>query len=1010
MHWATVLAVALFGMLAASPYEAMGYAPDTPTVDFSVVNGEGKPVPNAIVRLLDGESAESSGRSDAAGMARVPRPIPADLPSIPVIASDAEGTNQGYLEWLFRDPDVARKPLRIELSPAAEVLVQVTDSTGAPVAEALVAALTFKADVLAHGRTDATGALRLRFPAKAEPHSMIALKPGAGFDNWLTDIFVDGQSWQHREVPPEMPLKLRRFPTVQVRAMDRLGNPLPGIAFCPRITGRRGGLHQYFTNCRLADAVTDERGLATFDWLPPESHCAFHARSESWAQNRRSVPSVNLSSSRPPVKPLDTSLHRRGTISGKITAADGTPAAGVVVLAEGIDDNGDSHLESARSGADGVYRISAAPGFVYLVGIDEQGFAAEIQQGIRIAEGNAAGNVDLQLFRGTLIHGTFHPEKKLPIDLKQVGSPVPRMRPAGVPLVPVLRRVTIPNAEGRYQFRVGPGQYHLGRGVASIKVTVTNEPEIVQDFPAELPARAEADQAARLARIGRGPLKPGTSPLSGSVVGADGKAVSRATIRGYHQDPGFGLQDPWTIESDESGRFQREVPRTTHWLFASSVDGKLVGWATAEPGSDPVELKLSPPARIVGRLVDGDRLLAGAEVELTLRRVFQPDGRTISQSFGFATVFADEQGRFSIPGVIVGESYSLTINDNPGSSSQRPGVRALHPERPGLFDLGYVNSPPQRQSMNDGVTWPHPDVLAQFVDRFDTKEDLATRIAAARADAARAGRRVLIVVGLPGTEATRSAFEVLEGLDEAEDFLVFYGKLEARHNKLPEPDDEFKRPLADFHRVYINARNDADAAHLSKAYRIDVSRVAPPILAIIGDEGRVVTQRWFGYADDSSRIDKQAVREFVQRQAMEPLDATELLASACRRAKETGKMVLLIQSSADSYPSRLLGRFVDQHRALLERDYVTLEIDSYRDRKGDTVIKRFRAPGDGLPWMTIIDAEGVKYADSNSAAGNIGFPSEPETIDFFIDEMLKPTAKRLAAEDLVTLRKALRGK
>lgn len=160
MYRAKALVATLLGMFTASPCLAFDDDARTPIVEGLVVDGEGKPVPNATVRLLDGARAESSARTDETGTARVSRPIAADLTTIPVIASDAEGANQAYVEWLFRDPDDGQKPLRLELTPAAEVVVQVTDTTGAPVGDALIAALTFAADVLAHGRTNADSTLR----------------------------------------------------------------------------------------------------------------------------------------------------------------------------------------------------------------------------------------------------------------------------------------------------------------------------------------------------------------------------------------------------------------------------------------------------------------------------------------------------------------------------------------------------------------------------------------------------------------------------------------------------------------------------------------------------------------------------------------------------------------------------------------------------------------------------------------------------------------------------------
>src|SRR5262249_62175290 len=135
-----------------------------------------------------------------------------------------------------------------------------------------------------------------------------------------------------------------------------------------------------------------------------------------------------------------------------------------------------------------------------------------------------------------------------------------------------------------------------------------------------------------------------------------------------------------------------------------------------------------------------------------------------------------------------------------------------------------------------------------------------------------------------------------------------------------------------------------------------------------------------------------ALREFIDQHRLPARDAEEELNAALRRAGEENKRVFLHQSGSDSYPSRLLARFVHKQRELLDRDYVYVNIDPSRTTNGNRVFGRYRRPASSLrPWMAILDAEGMKLADSDSPQGNIGFPSEPEAIDHFIDRMLKPT-------------------
>jgi hypothetical protein len=133
------------------------------------------------------------------------------------------------------------------------------------------------------------------------------------------------------------------------------------------------------------------------------------------------------------------------------------------------------------------------------------------------------------------------------------------------------------------------------------------------------------------------------------------------------------------------------------------------------------------------------------------------------------------------------------------------------------------------------------------------------------------------------------------------------------------------------------------------------------------------------------------------------------LAAALQQASKENKHVLLQESSAGSYPSRLLTRFIDRHRPLFERDYVYVNIDSYRASQGAEVMEPFRKPGGKVPWMAILRSDGTKIADSDAPTGNIGFPSETEASNYFIDKMLAPTAQRLTPKELDELRSALAG-
>jgi hypothetical protein len=141
------------------------------------------------------------------------------------------------------------------------------------------------------------------------------------------------------------------------------------------------------------------------------------------------------------------------------------------------------------------------------------------------------------------------------------------------------------------------------------------------------------------------------------------------------------------------------------------------------------------------------------------------------------------------------------------------------------------------------------------------------------------------------------------------------------------------------------------------------------------------------------------------------------LAEALEKAKGEGKRVFFIASASWCGPCRLLSRFLAAHKHELERHYVFVKLDISRDEHADSVRKRLQGgKAEGVPWYAVLDADGKARITSNAPgtrpdrdSTNIGFPSDPEAIEHFLN-MLKQTAPHLSAEQLGELRKALSAK
>ena len=107
-------------------------------------------------------------------------------------------------------------------------------------------------------------------------------------------------------------------------------------------------------------------------------------------------------------------------------------------------------------------------------------------------------------------------------------------------------------------------------------------------------------------------------------------------------------------------------------------------------------------------------------------------------------------------------------------------------------------------------------------------------------------------------------------------------------------------------------------------------------------------------------------------------------------------------------PCGRLATFLDQNRQLWEKDYLWVRMDIRWSGEAE-IVKALRGEAEGgLPWLAILDADGKVLATSNKPddGSNIGYPSEPDSIEHFL-HMLKITAQRITADDLSGLKSAL---
>lgn len=97
--------------------------------------------------------------------------------------------------------------------------------------------------------------------------------------------------------------------------------------------------------------------------------------------------------------------------------------------------------------------------------------------------------------------------------------------------------------------------------------------------------------------------------------------------------------------------------------------------------------------------------------------------------------------------------------------------------------------------------------------------------------------------------------------------------------------------------------------------------------------------------------------------------------------------------------------------SVLAKEFITLKIDEDRMLGGKELLAAARAAAGlkesgGIPWIVLYDAAGAALANSEGPKGNIGFPYQPDEIEFFT-AMLKKACAKLTLDDIAALAKSL---
>jgi protocatechuate 3,4-dioxygenase beta subunit len=473
-------------LLAGSPVPAADDVERQAVLMGKVVDEAGNPIAGATVSAPGREGARPETTDNDGGF-RLTFIAPARgrIRFVELSASDRDGR----IGFLVAHPE-RPEPVRIVLTPPRPLAVRVLDRDGQPVADAEVEVLGFFTR-LCDGRTDARGEWVGRVPAGEKVWTVSARKAHLGFD------------YAHN-VPPRGPqepltLTLDGAGTLRVKTADRDGKPVAGVKVGPLVIKKPGhplpGIN--LSGTTEFWPATGGDGTVTLDWLPERFERALPIiiRSADYS-TRDDVTSLMADD---PADELTITVLPMERLSGRVTHADGRPAAGILVSADGRGSGNRAFRGAARTDANGRYTMKVYSEQAYVIAVTDDRWGAPYRAGVVVRAGKSVDAIDFVLGRATRLHGRVivgkdgRPAPKAEVWLVVEGGRFPeelwvegrREDRFYLPVSMILDNQT--DEEGRFEFRVGPGAYELRgpRGTKLVKLTIpaADPPaEIVQDI------------------------------------------------------------------------------------------------------------------------------------------------------------------------------------------------------------------------------------------------------------------------------------------------------------------------------------------------------------------------------------------------------------------------------------------------------------------------------------------------------------------------------------------------
>jgi hypothetical protein len=640
--------------------------------------------------------------------------------------------------------------------------------------------------------------------------------------------------------------------------------------------------------------------------------------------------------------------RRKLPIEGRLVMPAGVSAKGLLITGFGDGPTNVGHIPYTRARADGSFSLRVASAHAYALGIVDLEWAGDFWSG-QILPKDTSKPADI----------TMSVRRATPVTIRVTRGP--GRDPVANAWVEVGGSATVqrPHSSGQQitatptissWLRTGPdGLAHAGAGRGKYKVRVSSG---TWDEEQTIVVSAEMPVEVAFHRPWQGDRQLGGRLMSEGKLFEPSPALM---IRAWTIHPRF-LPRELTPQVKPDGTFKVVFDAENLSLVFNDPQKHRSGFAQVGLNESSLDVNMTATAVYSGTVLDEHgHPISGQNLEMHVKTLW---GKPL------AVGVTDNAGRFRFGAIPANVPLVLTI----GRGEKDPEY-SFDGDR--LFQPGEVRE-------ND-VVRPSRSQSADELAR-PARRPLAAQVATACRNAGPSGMRAVVVLLGDDSGNVASLANALLDYDRESAILSYLcARVEA-------------------------AELQSEAATIKKFGWPVPSPGSIVLVALGGNEETIAAKP----IEAHPRLTAIATGDAFLRQHMPPVrDALATLLAAREEARKTGRRVWIVHGGPRCGSCFRLARWIEEHHATLEKDFVMVKVMGGLDEHAAQVISQLPgAQGDGIPWFAITEPDGTILTTSHSALGNIGFPGSIEGVRHF-RQMLDRTARKLSAAELDELIKSL---